>query len=138
MDGEYPGIEGDQLKREILVKALSYCQDVQAGGFEIAGFPVKSSVIYRTGKYDAIYPPTEDFKFPDEGIRFFFDEKKLQHVTVRPSGTGNSLRFHIQLHATPNEKNLIQVKEDIKNKGVSIMMDLRKKLGALPAMINQG
>ncbi len=34
---------------------------------------VTSAVIYRTGKYDAIYEPTADFQFPDEGVRFYFE-----------------------------------------------------------------
>jgi phosphomannomutase len=130
LDGEYPGIEGDKLKKIILQKALNFHKDVQSDGFELAGYPAKSSVIYRTGKYDAIYPPTEDFIFPDEGIRFFFDDTRLQHVTIRPSGTGNSLRFHIQLHALPTETDLVQTKKELRDKGNAIMDDLRKKLGA--------
>jgi phosphoglucomutase len=130
LDGEYPGIEGDRLKKEILLKAIDYHKQAQSGDFEIGGVPVKSAVIYRTGKYDAIYPPSASFQFPDEGLRFFFDEKKLQHVTVRPSGTGNSLRFHIQLHEIPTADNLIETKKNIREKGRRIMDDLRIKLGA--------
>ncbi len=130
MDGEYPGFKGDQQKREILDKALYYHERVDTDGVEFAGYPVKSTVIYRTGKYDNIYPPSGAFKFPDEGIRFFFDEKKVQHVTIRPSGTGNSLRFHIQLHSSPAEADLVQAKEDVQQKGRDIMDDLREKLGA--------
>ena len=55
------------------------------------GRPVKSAAIYRTEKYDRIYPPTHDYQFPDEGVRFYFDDEGLNHLTVRPSGTGNSL-----------------------------------------------
>jgi phosphomannomutase len=130
LDGEYPGIEGDRIKKGILLKALEFHTSVQTRGFEIAGVPVKSSVIYRTGKYDAIYPPSTDFVFPDEGVRYFLDDEKLNHVTVRPSGTGNSLRFHIQLHAEPTESNLIEVKEQTRAKGREIMDDLRRLLGA--------
>ncbi|MHC4644863.1 MAG: phosphohexomutase domain-containing protein [Planctomycetota bacterium] len=130
LDGEYPGIEGDRLKKAILRRALGYFQLALSGDLEIAGLAVKSACIYRTGKYDAIYPPTYDFQFPDEGVRFFFDDEKLNHLTIRPSGTGNALRFHIQLHALPTESNLIEEKERLLAQGQAIMNDLRELLKA--------
>jgi phosphoglucomutase len=129
LDGEYPGIEGDRLKKAILRRAIGYFQLALSGDLEIAGHPVKSACIYRTGKYDIIYPPSYDFQFPDEGVRFFFDEEKLQHVTIRPSGTGNALRFHIQLYdRTVIESNLIEKKEQLRSKGQAIMDSLRELL----------
>ena len=131
LDGEYPGIEGDRLKKAILRRAIGYFQLALSGDLEIAGIPVKSASIYRTGKYDTIYPPTYDFQFPDEGVRFFFDEEKLQHVTIRPSGTGNALRFHIQLHDNSvTESNLIEKKEQLLSKGQRIMDSIREFLKA--------
>jgi phosphomannomutase len=131
LDGEYPGIEGDRLKKAILRRALGYFQLALSGDLEIAGFPVKSACIYRTGKYDIIYPPTYDFQFPDEGVRFFFDEEKIQHVTIRPSGTGNALRFHIQLHDNDvTESTLIEKKAQLLSKGRAIMDSIRELLKA--------
>jgi phosphomannomutase len=130
LDGEYPGIEGDQIKKMLLRRTLGYYQLALSGDLEIGGNPVKSASIYRTGKYDAIYPLSHDFQFPDEGVRFFFDDEKLNHLTIRPSGTGNSMRFHIQLHAMPTQENLIKVKEELRAKGQVIMDDLRKLLKA--------
>ncbi len=131
LDGEYPGIEGDRLKKGILRRALGYFQLALSGDLEIGGFPVKSACIYRTGKYDKIYPPTYDFQFPDEGIRFFFDDKKLSHLTVRPSGTGNSLRFHVQLHdGSVTESNLIEKKGQLRADGRAIMDGIRELLKA--------
>jgi phosphoglucomutase len=130
LDGEYPGIEGDRLKKNILQRTLGYYQQALTGNLEIAGHRVKSAVIYRTGKYDRIYPPSNDFVFPDEGVRFFFDDEKLQHLTVRPSGTTNSLRFHIQLHAKANPENLLAAKEKIRREGREIMDHLRELLQA--------
>lgn len=131
LDGEYPGIEGDRLKKAILRRALGYFQLALSGDLEIAGLPVKSACIYRTGKYDIIYPPTYDFQFPDEGVRFFFDEEKLQHFTIRPSGTGNALRFHIQIHDdSVTESNLIEKKEKLLSKGKAIMDSIRELLKA--------
>ncbi|MBN1805103.1 MAG: hypothetical protein JW837_07620 [Sedimentisphaerales bacterium] len=132
LDGEYPGIEGDRLKKAILLRALENFKNVEKGRrLEIGRYPVKSACIYRTGKYDAIYPPTKEFQFPDEGVRFFFDEKKLQHVTVRPSGTGNSLRFHIQLcDKSVTKQNLIEKKGQLLSKGKAIMNGIRELLEA--------
>jgi phosphoglucomutase len=131
LDGEYPGIEGDRLKKAILRRAMGYFQLALSGDLEIAGIPVKSACIYRTGKYDRTYPPTYDFQFPDEGVRFFFDEEKLQHVTIRPSGTGNALRFHIQLHDNSvTESNLIKKKEQLLSRGKAIMNSIRELLKA--------
>lgn len=131
LDGEYPGIEGDRLKKAILRRALGYFQLALSGDLEIADIPVKSACIYRTGKYDIIYPPSYDFRFPDEGVRFFFDEEKLQHVIIRPSGTGNALRFHIQLHDNSvTESNLIRKKEQLLSKGRKIMDGIRELLKA--------
>ncbi|QXD14495.1 hypothetical protein GQ464_013795 [Rhodocaloribacter litoris] len=130
LDGEYPGIEGDRIKLAILRRALGLFQFALAGDLEIAGMPVKSATIYRTGKYDAIYPATWHFQFPDEGIRFYFDDEQRNHLTIRPSGTGNSLRFHIQLHTFPTADTLIEDKLALKQKGEALMDALREMLRA--------
>ncbi|MBN1981943.1 MAG: hypothetical protein JW795_10440, partial [Chitinivibrionales bacterium] len=137
LDGEYPGIEGDKLKKAILRRTLGYFQLAMTGDLTIAGMPVRSASMFRTGKYDAIYPPTPDFIFTDEGIRFFFDDEKLNHATVRPSGTGNSLRLHTQLHTTVKGKtkeekqlNLIKAKYELRFLSNQILTDLRTLLKA--------
>ncbi len=130
LDGEYPGIEGDRLKKEILQRSLDAYQTALAGGLEIGGLAIKTASIYRTGKYDAIYPPTPEFQFPDEGIRYFFDDEKRSHVTVRPSGTGNSLRFHVQLYARPTESDLIATKQKLLTRGKAILDGIRTLLQA--------
>ncbi len=152
--GEYPGIEGDRKKLDILGKALGLYETARrAGGvsplitsgtqsppirgltpparLEIAGLPVRSAVIYRTGKYDRIYPPSGSFVFPDEGVRLFFNAAKTDHVTIRPSGTGNSLRFHVQLHSPVTKDNLIAKKKELREKAKAIVDDVRGILGAL-------
>ncbi|MFP4054451.1 MAG: hypothetical protein ACLFV7_11385 [Phycisphaerae bacterium] len=131
LDGEYPGIEGDRLKKAILRRALGFFQLALAGDLSIGGRDVLGATMYRTGKYDALYPATWDFVFPDEGIRFFFDEEHLEHLTIRPSGTGNSLRFHIQLHSKPSSKEeLVTEKRRLKAQGEAMMDHLRKMLKA--------
>jgi phosphomannomutase len=129
IDGEYPGIEGDRKKMDILRRALGCFQLALAGDLEIAGHRVTSAVIYRTGKYDQIYKPTCDFQFPDEGVRFYLRDK-FNHVTVRPSGTGNSLRFHIQLREVVSENDLIGKKQELFSQARSIADNLRELLRA--------
>ena len=113
-----------------MLKALECYRRALADDLEIAGHRVTSAVVYLTGKYDVLYPPTEDFFFPDEGIRFYFVDK-LNHMTVRPSGTGNSLRFHVQLHAPVNESNLVETKQQLMTQAKMIVDEIRERLDAL-------
>ncbi len=130
IDGEYPGIEGDRLKKAILRRALGYYQIALAGGFSIGNTPVSGVAMYRTGKYDHVYPPTPDWIFPDEGIRFYFGDE-YNHLTVRPSGTGNALRFHIQMHTFEvNKGNIIEKKAELRNRAKQIADSIRELLGA--------
>ena len=130
LDGEYPGIEGDKTKISILRRTLGLYQFAMAGGLKIGGVPVKSAVIYRTGKYDRTYEPTQDFHFPDEGVRFYFDTERLNHLTIRPSGTTNSLRFHVQLHTPVNQKNLIDKKQKLRHRAKRMVDHIRRRVGA--------
>lgn len=131
LDGEYPGIEGDRKKIGILNTALGMYREALGGKMKIAGLDVLGTVMYRTGKYDRIYPPHGDFVFPDEGVRFYFAEDKLSHLTIRPSGTGNSLRFHVQLHDPKvNEQNLVERKNALRIKCKEVVDEIRERLGA--------
>jgi phosphomannomutase len=134
IDGEYPGIEGDRIKKSILMKALELYQSAMSGGLKIGGLPVKSACIYRTGKYDHLYKPTHDFSFPDEGIRFYFDffddPGRLNHLTIRPSGTSNALRFHIQLHHNVNGDHLVAQKKKLHEAAKRITDHVRQLIGA--------
>jgi phosphoglucomutase len=131
LDGEYPGIEGDRKKIGILQKALDLFRKAQSGAkLAIGGLPVLATVMYRTGKYDRIYPPNGDFVFPDEGVRFYFSEDRLSHLTVRPSGTSNSLRFHVQLHSPVTRADLIDKKAFFRACAVAVTDDIRSLLGA--------
>ena len=53
-------------------------------------------------------------------------------MTIRPSGTSNALRFHVQLfggHPSPNT--LIQEKAKLRATTVRIVDDIRRRIGAL-------
>lgn len=130
LDGEYPGIEGDRLKISILQKTLELHHKALQDQLSIGGRKVFGSVLYRTGKYDHVYPMTDTFQFPDEGVRFYFDQNRLEHLTVRPSGTTNSLRFHTQLHAKVTEANLIQAKKTLRDQARSITDHIRELVAA--------
>ena len=130
IDGEYPGIAGDRKKISILNKTLDLYRRALEGDVEIGGRRVASACMYRTGKYDAIYPPSGDLIFPDEGVRFDFDESRLSHLIIRPSGTGNALRFHVQLHSPVTEADLIEKKAELRAAAKSVVDDVREMVGA--------
>jgi phosphoglucomutase len=130
LDGEYPGIQGDRKKKAILRRALALFHLAKAGGLQIGPFTVHDAALYRTGKYDHVYTPTYDFQFPDEGIRFYFDAGRLNWAIVRPSGTGNALRLHVQLHSPVTERSLIAKKGQLLREAKEVMDVLRERLGA--------
>jgi phosphoglucomutase len=126
LDGEYAGIEGDAKKRAVVETALEVHRGVAAGGVSIGGRKVTASEVYYTGKYDR----PDWTGFPDEGVRYYLGSD-LDHVTVRPSGTTNSLRFHVQLHAgaVPEDRSWAK-RLELEDQGRALVADLRKILGA--------
>jgi phosphoglucomutase len=130
LDGEYPGIQGDRKKKAILRRALALFHLAKAGGLKIGPYTVHDAALYRTGKYDHVYTPTYDFQFPDEGLRFYFDAARLNWGIVRPSGTGNALRLHVQLHSPVTQQNLIAKKGELMNAAKEVTDVLRERLGA--------
>jgi phosphoglucomutase len=127
IDGEYEGLAGYTRKRSILNAAEQLFEGVLTNPFELGGMSVVSATAYRTGKYDRINWPG----FPDEGYRFYFDTDRRSHVTLRPSGTSNALRFHVQLFGGNLARNeLISEKARLRATTVRIVDDLRERIGA--------
>jgi len=127
IDGEYEGLAGYTKKRGILDRAEKLFAECNAKPFELAGMKVVSAVAYRTGKYDAI----NWAGFPDEGYRFFFDAERKSHLTIRPSGTSNALRFHVQLFGGhPTRDELIDTKAELRARTVQAVKDIRRRIGA--------
>lgn len=130
-DGEYPGIEGDRKKLDILKRAMGLSYRANAGDLRgtdaIAGLDVSKAVVHRTGKYDGNYQPSYSFKFPDEGVRFYFGND-LNYTTVRPSGTQNALRFHTQLHEPNPSGPIPEVRAKLRVKAALVTKELRKLL----------
>lgn len=127
MDGEYEGLAGYTKKRNILAAAEEMLEQSARTSLTLGGLQVVGSTVYRTGKYDSVNWEG----FPDEGFRFYFDPERLSHLTIRPSGTSNALRFHVQLYGGhPTRENLIARKAELRKTAVRIVEDIRERIGA--------
>ncbi|MCH8251492.1 MAG: hypothetical protein IID36_03460 [Planctomycetes bacterium] len=127
IDGEYEGLPGYTKKRGILNRTEDLFTGQTSTDIVLGGLAVKSAVVYRTGKYDAINWPG----FPDEGYRFYFDDEHRSHLTIRPSGTSNALRFHVQLFGGhPSRDALIKKKAELRATTIQIVQDIRRMIGA--------
>lgn len=128
MDGEYEGLEGYTRKKNILKKAEAFHEKAKNDEWELCGLKATSTYVYKTGKYDAV----NWVGFPDEGIRFYFDNDPYTYLTIRPSGTSNALRFHFQIKAPDvTQANLIEKKREIRRKAKEVIKTLREHLSAL-------
>ncbi len=134
--GQFEGPAGMSKKISLLMEVENLRKAFEQGQtLEFAGMKVKSLESYRTGKYDGrhrwkLHDELAYFNgFPDEGIRFFFDDAKLNHLTVRPSGTSECLRFHCQIKPeNVNANNLPDKKVEAYETAVAIVKDVRGKL----------
>jgi len=96
-EGVFEGVEGEFHKRRIIRDVERIMDDANrrarsTNPLQIAGLPIVQTEKFATGKYDNLYWP----EFPDEGIRFHFDQIGLNNITIRPSGTEAKLRFYVQ------------------------------------------
>ncbi len=122
--GEFKGLEGLTRKIDILKRCQELANRVENGEtILLNGVPVVSSETFVAGKYaDAHQWPG----FPDEGIRFYFDEERFNYLTVRPSGTAQCLRFHIQLKAKNlSRENLDKIKYKTRQEALGIISAIR-------------
>jgi phosphoglucomutase len=129
MDGAYPGLRGDTHKQEVLMAAIKLHEDVQDGKeVTLGGMPIKSSVAFWTGKYDK----ANWDGFPDEGLRFYFDDEKMSSFILRPSGTANAIRLHVLLQEKGelNEQNVNERHAELLKKAKKVVDDVREKIGA--------
>ncbi len=125
-DGEYPGLAGDSKKKAILDRCIALYERAQKGGVRIGGREVTETRYYWTGKYDG----ANWQGFPDEGLRFYMGDR-WNYITVRPSGTSNSLRFHVQLHggAVPEQEAWAR-RLELEAEAIGMIDELRDTLGA--------
>ena len=128
LDGEYEGLAGYTKKRGILQRGDELFENWAESSAALGGLPIKAATVYRTGKYDAINYPG----FPDEGYRFYFETDRRSHLTIRPSGTSNALRFHVQLFGGhPSRDELIDKKAELRDTATRIVDDVKRRLGAV-------
>lgn len=83
----------------------------------LAGMPVLGAVEFKSGRYDARHMWKG---FPDEGVRFFFPDDTLgdndpyymskNYITIRPSGTSETLRFYTQIFSQVTRENIAEQK----------------------------
>ncbi|MFH2056513.1 MAG: hypothetical protein ABIJ61_11180, partial [bacterium] len=136
--GQYEGLEGLSRKMEVIHKAEELMAKVEQGGtVTFGGLKATRCEVYMTGKYDKAhgyvegFDPTDrqTFRFPDEGIRFFLGSD-FNHLTIRPSGTSQSLRFHTQLRDTEVTAGNLKVKRiEIEKRLDAIYEDIGKLMG---------
>ncbi len=121
--GSFEGAEGMTKKIRLLEKAVEWKNEAnrrrEAGEtpFMLAGMPVLGAMEFKSGRYDARHKWKG---FPDEGIRFFFPDDTLgendpyymskNYITIRPSGTSETLRFYTQIFSKVNRSNIAEQK----------------------------
>lgn len=128
IDGEYEGLAGYSKKRRILDACEELFVTCERKPFSLGGMVTNRATVYRTGKYDGINWPG----FPDEGYRFYFDADRRSHLTIRPSGTSNALRFHVQLFGgVPERRELVRRKAELRATAGRIVSDVRMRISAL-------
>jgi phosphoglucomutase len=127
--GEYKGLEGWTAKINILRRCVDLCRRVQDGTpLSLGGMPVRSAEVFVVGKYAEAHQWPD---FPDEGIRFYFDGEGWSYLTVRPSGTSQCLRFHIQLKADGvTRANLAAKKRETNDRARAVVADIRERVDA--------
>ncbi|MBI4228152.1 MAG: hypothetical protein HY693_00375 [Deltaproteobacteria bacterium] len=126
--GQFEGPTGMSEKVAILKMADSIRARIDKG--ERISFGQRDVVrteVYRTGKYDELHRWEG---FPDEGIRYYFDAGSLNHLTIRPSGTSQCLRFHVQMKADGvTRDNIVRKKIGTWEAAKAIVADARRLLG---------
>jgi len=137
--GQYEGLEGRSIKLEIIRNASNLADEVTKKGVKIGKRRVTKCELYKTGKYDLQhghsvergfdYSKRETYQFPDEGIRFYLGDY-YNHLTIRPSGTSQSLRFHIQLRNTDvNKSNVNKNRQKLEAEMRAIFEEIGDRLG---------
>ncbi|MBU2462403.1 hypothetical protein KKH65_05975, partial [bacterium] len=119
--GSFEGAEGITEKINLLKKTQEWM--IQANerwayrdSFILGGQKVIGALEFKSGRYDEQHYPG----FPDEGIRFFFEDSTLEDgesfyksknfITIRPSGTSQTIRFYTQIFSRPSKDKIAEQK----------------------------
>ncbi len=138
--GAFKGAEGVTKKINLLKKAQAWAADANKRSgtkdiFTMAGLSVIGAMEFKTTKYDKDHYEG----FPDEGVRFFFADSGLNpgdpftgsrnYITMRPSGTSQTLRFYTQLFGIGiNDQNLGAVKYQTARRAEAISLQAQIEL----------
>ncbi|MDD4203159.1 MAG: hypothetical protein PHQ52_06810 [Candidatus Omnitrophica bacterium] len=109
--GSFEGADGITKKINLLKIAQQWKEKANNSDLKIANKKVIGAVEFKTGRYDKFHYEG----FPDEGIRFFFEDTTLSKsddfkksnnfITIRPSGTSQTIRFYTQLEENVSAAN---------------------------------
>ena len=133
-EGVFEGVEGEFHKRRIIrnveiIMDEAHRRACSNNPLQIAGLPIVLVEKFATGKYDNLYW----LGFPDEGIRFHFDQTGRNHITIRPSGTEAKLRFYVQYKVrNMNKHNLARKKLEGEKLTWKIIRDAMKNVISYP------
>jgi hypothetical protein len=137
--GSFEGAEGVTEKINLLKKAqewkdLANQQAKSDHPFLLAGRKVIGAVEFASGRYDEQHYAG----FPDEGIRFFFEDPNLKpgddfiksknYITIRPSGTSQTIRFYTQIFSAVDKENIGRQKRDNFLQAEKISLAAQKEL----------
>ena len=118
--GSFEGAEGITEKINLLKKAQEWMKRVDNdsfgdNSFSLGGLKVIGVIEFKSGRYDEQHYPG----FPDEGIRFFFEDSSLKDgkpfynsknfITIRPSGTSQTIRFYTQIFSIPSKDKIAEI-----------------------------
>ena len=119
--GSFEGAEGITEKINLLKKAQEWMQEANKRAntddpFMLGGLKVIGAAEFKSGRYDE-----QHYKgFPDEGVRFFFKDSTLKdsepfynsknYITIRPSGTSQTIRFYTQIYSTVSKEKIAEQK----------------------------
>ncbi|MDD2654689.1 MAG: Ig-like domain-containing protein, partial [Candidatus Omnitrophica bacterium] len=119
--GSFEGAEGITEKINLLKKAQDWMAEANqraasSNPFMIGGLKVIGAIEFKSGRYDEQHY----VGFPDEGVRFFFEDPSLQEgepfyrsknfITIRPSGTSQAIRFYTQIYSQCSEEKIAEQK----------------------------
>ena len=90
----------------------------------ICGIPISKVEKFSTGRYDSKFWKN----FADEGIRFFLNSK-INHITIRSSGTEPKIRIFVQYRISDiNKNNILDKKLSAENFTKKLSNEIEKMI----------
>ncbi|MBU1998818.1 MAG: hypothetical protein KKE64_04900, partial [Candidatus Omnitrophica bacterium] len=140
--GSFEGAEGITEKINLLKQAQKWMKQANEGKepFVLGGMKVIGAIEFKSGRYDEQHYSG----FPDEGIRFFFEDNTLKEgepfynsknfITIRPSGTSQAIRFYTQIYSRLSKENIAGQKNRNFRLAEALALQVQKELLASIAL----